>query len=411
MKKVLFLATHPLKFNGYAKIGNKITNYLADFYDIYYFGFSNYDNTSVEREIHPNIKIIDVVKEERARGIKEEYGIGIIEETIERINPDIVIIYNDIIVTCNHLNYLNKLRYNQGYEFKVINYLDLVYEYEKPLYVDFVSRHTDLIIVFSECWKSNLIKMGVDGNKIKICYHGIDEHLVKLDKQECRKSLNLNENDFIILNCNRNCYRKATYLTIDSFIKFLKKNEKNPNLDNIKLFLHCEMTCKTGYNIVEICQIQCLRNDFDFDKLVNHHIIYLGENRLLSDEGMNRLYNACDVGINTCVGEGFGLCSFEHIYLGKPQAVTHTGAHKDIFKGYNEFTINPITDYYISSQTDDHVGFIEICNPEDFAQKLDTLYKYYKKYEIISQKFSNNMMKKYSWESILKDFKEFVDSS
>jgi FkbM family methyltransferase len=121
MKKVLFLATYPYQSNGYAKVANKITNYLANFYEVYYFGFSNYKDTYIPRDVHPSIKIIDVVEEENKRNLKDAFGVEIIEDTIKEIEPDIVIIYNDIIVTCNHLNVLNRLRYEEEYDFKVTN--------------------------------------------------------------------------------------------------------------------------------------------------------------------------------------------------------------------------------------------------------------------------------------------------
>lgn len=409
MRKILFLATYPYQSNGYAKVANKITNFLAESYEIHYFGFSNYKDTFINRYVHPNIKIIDVVEEEKKKGLSDAFGVEIVEDYIKEINPDIIIIYNDIIVTCNHLNVLNRLRYENGYNFKVMSYLDLVYEYEKPQYIDFVNRHTDMICVFSECWKLNLIRMGIEEKKINIIYHGLNDNIFKLDKISCREELGLNKDDFIILNANRNSYRKATYLTISSFIKFLKKNilEGNKEIDKIKLLLHCDMDNKTGYDVSEIARIECLRESVDFDRVVNHHIVRLSNIRI-DDESMNKLYNACDMGINTCVGEGFGLCSFEHISLGKPQVVSNVGAHKDIFEGYSEFTVNPTAEYYISPHTDAHVGFIEICSSKDFSQKIETIYKYYKKYEIISEKFSKNIRTKYNWDVILNEFKDCI---
>ena len=41
----------------------------------------------------------------------------------------------------------------------------------------------------------------------------------------------------------------------------------------------------------------------------------------LSDADLNRLYNACAIGLNTSAGEGFGLVSFEHAATGAPQVV------------------------------------------------------------------------------------------
>jgi D-inositol-3-phosphate glycosyltransferase len=39
------------------------------------------------------------------------------------------------------------------------------------------------------------------------------------------------------------------------------------------------------------------------------------------DRELNLLYNACDVGINTSMGEGWGLVSFEHGATGGAQIV------------------------------------------------------------------------------------------
>ena len=45
----------------------------------------------------------------------------------------------------------------------------------------------------------------------------------------------------------------------------------------------------------------------------------------LTEQQINLLYNACDVGINTSMGEGWGLISFEHGATGAAQIVpAHT---------------------------------------------------------------------------------------
>jgi glycosyltransferase involved in cell wall biosynthesis len=409
MKKILFLATYPNQTNGYAKIGNKITNYLADYYDVYYFGFSNYKDVYVPREVHKDIKIIDVVEEEKKLNLSDSFGVDIIENWVKSINPDIIILYNDIIVTCRHLNILNKLRYEQGINFKFISYLDLVYDYERFDYINFVNQHSDKILVFSEHWKENLISMEIPEEKIDIIPHGLDESIFfKLDKIECRKELGLNIDDFIILNANRNSYRKAIDITISSFLKFLKMNEKNPKINNIKLFLHCEMSVKSGYDIFEIVKIECIKEGLDFEKIKNNHILRFQNNKV-SDDVINKLYNACDMGINTCIGEGFGLCNFEQITLSKPQLVSYVGAYKDIFRDYPEFTILPVSEYNITPHIDDHCGTVYLCRAKDFADKINIIYNYYKKYEIIADKCGKKIKNKYIWKDILNKIKNSLE--
>jgi D-inositol-3-phosphate glycosyltransferase len=415
MKSILFLATYPHQTNGYSKIGNKITNYLAQFYKIYYFGFSNYKDAFTPRYIHPNITIIDVIEEEKIRGKPDSFGVDIIEEYTRQINPDYIILYNDIIVTCRHLNIMNQLRQDRFIEgelvprmnFKFISYLDLVYDYERPYLVDFVNRWSDMIMVFSDHWKINLIKMNIREDKIKIIPHGLDtEKFYKIDKDLAKRSMGVDVNDFIVLNANRNSYRKANDITIAAFIKFLKMNDMNPK---IKLLLHCDLEVDSGYFLQEIIKIECIKEEVDFERISKHHIIQLAKKRI-TDEEINNLYNACDIGINTCIGEGFGLCSFEHVTLGKPQVVSKVGAHNDIFSGYSEFMITPSVELNISAHTDAHCGTVYICKSKDFAEKLNSIYHYYKKYEIIANNCGKSIKERYNWDAILNNFKECIES-
>lgn len=51
----------------------------------------------------------------------------------------------------------------------------------------------------------------------------------------------------------------------------------------------------------------------------------------VSDAGLNRLYNAAAVGLNTSLGEGFGLVSFEHAATGAPQLVPAHPALRELW--------------------------------------------------------------------------------
>jgi hypothetical protein len=55
----------------------------------------------------------------------------------------------------------------------------------------------------------------------------------------------------------------------------------------------------------------------------------------LSDTDIYNIYNASDVGLNSCDGEGFGLCNYEHASLGKPQILSKTGGLVDFFNDEN----------------------------------------------------------------------------
>ena len=44
------------------------------------------------------------------------------------------------------------------------------------------------------------------------------------------------------------------------------------------------------------------------------------------------MYNVGDIGINTCDGEGFGLCNFEQAGVGVPQIVPKVGGFLDFMQ-------------------------------------------------------------------------------
>jgi D-inositol-3-phosphate glycosyltransferase len=402
--RILFFATYPNQPIGYARIGNILTNYLASIgHDVYYLGISNFKNIAVNRYIHPNIKLIDALTERRPDST-ELYGVDIVCDIIAKVNPDIFLIYNDVIVISRIFNQFIESKINK--QFKTYVYLDLVYEFEKIKFISHINAQSDHIFAFSECWKQNLIEMGVNELKIDVLPHGFDNLLFFpiVNPSKNKELFNFKEDDFIILNTNRNTYRKALDITIDAFIQFLKMNNYNPRL---KLYLN--LSTQMGYDILNLIQIICIKHKADYQTIVNQYIFTRNQNEFLSDSKLNQLYNACDVGINTCLGEGFGLCNLEHGGVGKPQIISKTGALKDIFTSEYSTLIEPKSQLYIDGHIDEHGGYIEICSPTDFANAIN---KYYHNHELAKEhgeKARTHIVSKYNWETILKEFGEKIN--
>jgi glycosyltransferase involved in cell wall biosynthesis len=403
--KILFFASYPNIGIGYSRIGNILSNYLAEKdNEIYYIGISNFGVNTCDRYIHKNITLIDALLEEKNKGNNELYGVNIICDYIVKIKPDIVFIYNDLIVVSRIFN--NFINYNINKDFKLYVYLDLVYKYEKINLINHIDKFSDMIFVFSDYWKQNLIDIGISEKKIDILYHGIDNKFFEIDKNIARQQFNFGNDDFIILNSNRNNYRKCIDKTIDAFIKFLKIKECN---SKIKLFIN--MNCsdgpeQKGYDIFNLIKTSCIKNKLDYNYVVLNHIYKFNSINIMSDEMLNYLYNACDIGINTCAGEGFGLCNLEHASLGKPQIISNVGGLSDIFTNDYSILINPITEIYVSNSIDFHGGYLEICSTEDF---VNALIKYYddrnllKNHGELSKKTLKN---KYDWKYIINPFIE-----
>ena len=128
--KILFFASYPDIAIGYSRIANIISNHLAEKgHKIYYIGISNFGTNKCVRYIHPDITLIDAYQGEKDDGTDELYGVNVICKYIKKINPDVVFMYNDLIVSCRILN--NFIKYNIVKTFRLYIYLDLVYKYEK----------------------------------------------------------------------------------------------------------------------------------------------------------------------------------------------------------------------------------------------------------------------------------------
>lgn len=404
--KILFFASYPNLGIGYSRIANIISNHLAEKgHIIYYVGISNFNDNNCDRYIHPNIILIDAYKEEKIlnKNNNELYGINVICDVINKVIPDIVFIYNDIIVISRIFNNFNK--YNIIKNFKLYVYLDLVYKYEKLNFVNHVDNYADMIFVFSEYWKKNLIEMGINENKIDILYHGIDNKIFhKIDKNIAREKFNFKPDDFIILNTNRNSYRKCIDKTIDAFIKFLKMRNMN---SNIKLFLNMNLTEgpeQVGYDVLNLIKISCIKNKVNCETVLQNHIYKYNNDKIMSDEMLNYLYNACDIGINTCVGEGFGLCNLEHGSLGKPQIISNVGGLSDIFSNTYSILIEPVTEIYVANLLDFHGGYLDICSTDDFVYGM---IKYYENPILVEQHGNlakEKLNEKYNWKNILETF-------
>ncbi|MEL7222852.1 MAG: glycosyltransferase, partial [Bacteroidota bacterium] len=122
------------------------------------------------------------------------------------------------------------------------------------------------------------------------------------------------EETFIVFNGNRFDPRKRLDLTMSAFAKFA--NNKN---EHVKLYLHTPMLEQQDGNIVDnLAKVYGIKD----------RILRLPDSRgkgIVDNKTLNLIYNACDIGINTCEGEGWGLVSCEHAATGAPQIVpAHT---------------------------------------------------------------------------------------
>ena len=274
---------------------------------------------------------------------------------------------------------------------KVVCYLDIVYPWEDLERFEFLKSKCDFCYTFLECWRKHLVcDIGWNPKKVGVLYHGIDSDRFKFVK-DAKKKLYFNEDDFIVLNMNRNSYRKQWCVTIKAFMKFLKMN----NCDSkIKLFCGCMVQTDDGYDLLELVKVECKKLKLDYEKIVTKHIFINPKPLHASDEYINLVYNACDIGLNTCCGEGFGLTTLEHGFLNKPQIVSGVPALEETLKNF-AFFVKPKV-WATVPRYESHGGEIAMFDADDFASKLDRFYHH--------PDLNNFLDKsKFEWKTILKN--------
>jgi hypothetical protein len=365
MKKIFFACTHANQGTGYGRVANKITNFLADYYEIVFLAFQNYPGQAIEdRFIDERIRFIDALKEDPDS--PKGFGDKCIKGHFDAEKPDILFLYNDLPVCEAILKIIDPPE-----TCKVVLYLDIVYPWEDIYRFEYLKTKTHLCLTFLECWRKHMVEdLGWDSKKVKVLKHGVDmERFKLLDSMTCKESIGFSGLDFLVLNLNRNSYRKQWCVTIKAFIEFLVANSFD---FRIKLVCGCILKTDDGYDITQLIDIECLKRKIDPEMVKNNHVFTTFKTLHAPDEYINRLYNACDVGLNTCCGEGFGLTTAEHACFGKPQIVSGVPALRETLGNFAR-VVEPVVTTTMS-RFENHGGEIAHFNPSDFAKALDEVF-------------------------------------
>ena len=385
--RILLICTHPKQYTGYSKVVYELLKELVKYPDllITVYGFQKFFNSEdTYRNIEsPNLFIYDAAAHENPKDVG--FGINQIVDFIQINKPDVVFIYNDLFIICNFLNVLHTLK---NKTFKTIAYIDQVYPYQKENYIDIINNTVDLSFVFTEYWKNTILEQNLK-TPCKIMRHGFNsETFYPIDKMEARKALVIPEDYFVILNLNRNQPRKRYDILLIAYAKFISMNPD----ERILLIVGCVL--EKEWDLLAILKRELARynihNFIDYIKAVENP-----QNR--PDEYINMLYNASDIGINTCDGEGFGLCNFEHAGVGRPQIINHVGGFLDFFNSDNSIPIKPRWRYYIDGTRDGIGGEGSVCDPDDITGAMNTYY-HDEKLRNTHGKAARLVILKYKWE-------------
>lgn len=162
---------------------------------------------------------------------------------------------------------------------------------------------------------------------------------------------------FIVLNGNANHFRKRLDITIEGFAQFARRTT-----GDVRLWLHM-CPDKIGYDTRALAQEHGIGDRLMFSPVPT-------ESPWLSDAGLNTIFNACDVGINTSMGEGWGLVSFEHAATGAAQIVPNHSACAELWRD-SAVLLEPVETLVFEPERIER----KVVSPGDVAASLERLHQ------------------------------------
>lgn len=364
---------------GFARVSHSIIEHLTDKYDIVGLGV-NYrgDPHNYNFPIYPASLGGRIFGEDRLVNI------------LNNSKFDILYILNDAWVVNNYLDFIKK---NVKTKLpKIVVYFPVDSTNHDPDWYsnfDIVSK----AVTYTEFGRTvvNDPKCKED-LELSIIPHGVNQDLFYkkyTNRKDAKRALvgkNKNPDSFIFLNANRNQPRKRLDITLNAFKLFAEGK------DDVMLHMHCGVR-DAHIDVAKLSQRLEIDNKLILTNL-NPGV------QTVSDSALNDIYNASDVGLNTSMGEGWGLTSIEHAMTGAPQIVPSHSACAEIFMDCGLLVPTTLDFTFDNSMT---VG--KLISPELLAEKMNLVYNDKELYKSLSAKSIDKFSDpKYSWKVISKQW-------
>jgi len=278
-----------LSNTGFARVTHSVLEHLSKDNEVVAFGI-NYmgDPHDLPFKVYPA----------NALNPGDRFGIGRLPDVVAKEKPDIFICLNDIWIVNQVWERIHLLK--DQIKFKFIPYFPIDSEWYTTSMFRFV-KDWDFPITFTIEQAQRMMAHGVQPKKIGVVPHGINtSKFFEIDRSQARRELGLPENNFIVLNANRNQPRKRIDLTIKAFAEFAKDK------DDAMLYLHMSEK-DLGWSVRELFESEMTRRNIDSSNRLIMTANNIDYTNAPPDELLNKVYNACDVGINTAESERDGV--------------------------------------------------------------------------------------------------------
>ena len=407
--RVMLCGTYPIgQSNGYSRVVYYIAKHLGLKEDIQLtiYGFQNFRQSTTHRnDIPPSVILHDALATENPR--RSGFGDKEIADYLKKNPQDIVIIFNDMVVTSSLVkDMVEKLTPQERSAFKLFSYMDQVYPHQRPEFIHMLNTQFDGVITFTPYWEKVVRKLGLKQEIPTYFFpHGFDSTLYyPIPKKIARLFYDVPQEAFIVLNLNRNQPRKRWDHTLMAFVEVIERHQnliKQSNGKKIKPIRLMVGTIMNGFwDLMEVFESELKRRGIDLE-VGKEYLCTIARAQQQSDREINIMYNCCDIGLNTCEGEGFGLCQFEHLAVGSPQIAANIGGFKEFLHKDNSILVEPKWFYYVDKVRDGIGGYAEVSDPKDVA---DAIWKYYMTPKLVMQHGytgRKEILQHYSWDDMV----------
>lgn len=389
--KVLFISDLVVE-TGFSTVAHNIIKYNTDKYSFTGLGVNyNGDPHDYDFPIYPAM----------IRGMGNIYGLDRAVNLMSGEDFDVVFILNDSWVISYYLDTIKK---NVSKKLpKIVVYFPVDARYQDPEWFrdyDIVTEaytYTEFgkkVVNTKDCMpelKLGIMPHGVDSSDFYQIYD--DRRLAKTDLfGDKLKGLKDPEDTFIVLNANRNQPRKKLDITMKGFALFA---DGKP--DNVKIYMH------SGVRDTSVDLIKQAKR-WHIDNRVIFTSVATGIQRVPRTK-LNQIYNATDVGINTSLGEGWGLTNVEHAVTGAAQIVPRHSSCQELFLDCG-LLMEPITD--VTFDQSETVG--KMTTPEEVARNLDILYNDREILQYLSAKGKEKFLRpEYQWKTIAQQWADVFE--
>jgi len=368
---------------GFSRVAHSILGYLPrEKYEIIGLGV-NYrgDPHGMQFPVYPAILGGDI------------YGFNRLADILKSHTIDVIYILNDAWIIHEYLKRIKEIYVEGTTRPKVVVYFPVDARHHSPLWytnfdiVDSANVYTEFGKKISEAvydGKFNIIPHGVDKKVFSQLFARRSQAKEVLYSNTSNKDI-IGDDAFIFLNANRNQPRKRLELTMQGFRLFA---EGKPS--NVSLYMHCGNTDAKHIDVAELAKRLGIQTRLIITGTVTgiQHV---------SDNKLNLIYNATDVGLNTGLGEGWGLPNMEHALTGAPQLVPDHSACAEIYRDCG-ILIPTYSDLMLDGGA---MTFGRLVSPEAVAEAMEKIYTDKDLYKELAkksvEKFSS---KEYDWETI-----------